>query len=556
MNLRSVFLLPRLMATALVLTACPAWCGQPAAAQTSGSADLAHQAQLYATLYEASSIRNLRFSETSNPQQSIKQEVYLDAQLAKRAEAEGIDKEAPIESMIKLRTEGEIMNSWLRSQVPEDRITSDRVTSYYQSHRDEFTQPVSVVFHHLFLLVDPATSGSELTKQQEAEVLYKQAAQAADFEELVVAKSELAAAQQDKGKVGPVELARLNKALQAPLRELKPGEVSHPVRTPYGWELLKLDSRSSASVIPFEQVRQSIVEKLYREEALKVQEQATRFVQGKYPAVIDEKALEADPILTGSAIVRIGDKSWNAEQLLTAIEAADKGAAAEKPADKIRDALPRFTLTQQVLLAATDAGLTNSPDLQTKLQLIRNRALAEEFMSRFHTDREPTDEQLRNYYASRKELFRGPPYAKGTVYKWFLPEASTSGSAASPQDMTFRLNTLMESVAKLVEKAEAGKITRDQVARDASETTSLDWFREGPLGYHHDMAWFKAKPGHFTQPYRTKNGIAVGWVEAMREPQQFTYEEAKDQVRGNLLAQWSQEDRRKLIQDILKQMPQ
>ncbi len=65
------------------------------------------------------------------------------------------------------------------------------------------------------------------------------------------------------GLIGPLTMTELAPALQKLLSGMKPGDISEPLRTPKGYQLLKLETMTPEEVLPPEQVRDQIAEKLY-----------------------------------------------------------------------------------------------------------------------------------------------------------------------------------------------------------------------------------------------------------------------------------------------------
>ena len=58
-------------------------------------------------------------------------------------------------------------------------------------------------------------------------------------------------------------MTELAPGLQTLLSGMKPGDISEPLRTPKGYQLLKLETMTPEEVLPPEQVRDRIAEKLY-----------------------------------------------------------------------------------------------------------------------------------------------------------------------------------------------------------------------------------------------------------------------------------------------------
>ena len=67
------------------------------------------------------------------------------------------------------------------------------------------------------------------------------------------------------GLIGDVNVNDMSDTLRPLIDALKPGEVTPPIRTQRGYQLLKLDSRSPEQPKPFEDVREAIAQKIYEQ---------------------------------------------------------------------------------------------------------------------------------------------------------------------------------------------------------------------------------------------------------------------------------------------------
>ena len=72
---------------------------------------------------------------------------------------------------------------------------------------------------------------------------------------------------EDGGDLGDIERGVMVPAFEAALFDMAEGEVSDPVRTPFGWHLIRLNSISSKQPDPIELVRDSLADELKIEEA-------------------------------------------------------------------------------------------------------------------------------------------------------------------------------------------------------------------------------------------------------------------------------------------------
>ncbi len=512
--------------------------------QSTGSlAVSAEDIRVYSELYSASSIRNMMFNTQPDPRTAVCEEICLEAQLAALAETDDLSSNPQVLETIRLRLDMEAFEAWLRDEweAPSEAELRD----YYEQHKDAFVRPALVTFHHLFLMARDADEALE--KLEKAKEIVLQARESGDLESLILKHSELEAAKTDGGKVGPVPIGKLNSAISDALRKLTPGQISEPVRSPYGWEILRLDSRTSETTRTFEEVREEIAESLFLKEAQAIRDSAGAKLTPSYPVTVNEQVLnnadDPDAVLATIRMVELtlGETSKTVVAMNVLPEVTDMR-------ERIRGFLPQVILIEQIKLSAKDRGLLETEEFQAKAQFIRNRALAEAYMNGLLTKKEPTAGQLLEAFEAEKEVFRGPPYAKGILYKWNLPEDLETTSTGT---RAFREVLLKDSVTSMVTAVREGRLSRNELAARADETKELDWFREGPMGYHHDMAWFKTTAGDYTMPYVDDNSLVVGFVEERKEPEQFPFERVRQQVRTRLMGKWTKQNRQELIEALL-----
>ena len=78
---------------------------------------------------------------------------------------------------------------------------------------------------------------------------------------------------------------------------MKVGEVSEPIRNPRGYQLIKLETRSDTTVLPIEQVRNQVADRVFRE---KSKPELTRYLkQLRDQAIIEWKNAEIKRVYEG-----------------------------------------------------------------------------------------------------------------------------------------------------------------------------------------------------------------------------------------------------------------
>jgi parvulin-like peptidyl-prolyl isomerase len=502
----------------------------------------------YGQLYKAGVIRAIRFVDEPDPREAMREEIYLERELARRAEAEGTTSDPLLQADIRYYQTQEILNELLTRRLPDDAVTSADIEQYYRTHINEFRTSETVKFRHIFFFVPAGDTAVERQKLDQARKVREKLARGADFAELAADSSELPAAKTNKGLVGPELTGKLNPAVQGGLAKLAPGEISEPVRTAYGWEILQLVERVPPRTRSLDDVAAAIRDALRRLKARELQEKLGAEVAKRYPATINERLLATSGTLPRDEwVFAVAGTTFTVERVLADIYATWSYTSISDDRERIRAALPRLVLTQQLLAAAADEGLLNDPALQTKLRLIRDRLAGERYYNNLAPKEKPTEKELRDHYAQNPDVFRTPPEAKGILFRWrFDGTGTTSGTSQE-----FVRESLRRNVEKIRTQAAKGEIDLDALRKLADEVKQLDWFREGPNGYRFDKAFFSAKEKSFTEIFEQRDAYAFGWVEGRKEPRPIPFEQCRDLVERRLINLRSAELRKKAVEEIL-----
>jgi len=150
----------------------------------------------------------------------------------------------------------EMMKQAVLQQEVDRRVylgfSPDEVKKYYDAHQDKFRTPESITLSEIYL---SSNSKDDASVKARAVELAAQARAGADFAALASANSEREkngqrTAPQDKGVVGTFEVTNLRDDLIAALKDVKVGGVTEPIKTPEGYQILKVDARTPAGTKP------------------------------------------------------------------------------------------------------------------------------------------------------------------------------------------------------------------------------------------------------------------------------------------------------------------
>jgi peptidyl-prolyl cis-trans isomerase C len=159
------------------------------------------------------------------------------------------------------------------------------VRKYYEAHKGEFEQ---VKARHILIRVQGSPSPirpgeKDLTDAEalaKAQDLRKRIQAGEDFAELARKESDDAGSGANGGDLGFFHHGQMVPSFEEAAFALKPGELSEPVKSPFGYHVIEVQAKESKS---FEEVRPDLEKRMRPEQAQK----AVEDLQKKNPAVLD-----------------------------------------------------------------------------------------------------------------------------------------------------------------------------------------------------------------------------------------------------------------------------
>jgi peptidyl-prolyl cis-trans isomerase SurA len=200
-------------------------------------------------------------------------------------------------------------------------LTEQESRQYYAKHPEEFLKPATLTIREILIEV-PTTAGADgkpaINAAQNEAAREKIAAarerllKGEDFAAVAAEVSD-SGTKANGGLIGSVQVSDLNPSLRAVFEKLEPGQVSEPVRTERGYQIFKLDARSAAEPLPYEQVKDQIAQRIYDQR-----------LEGEMKTYLDK--------LREAALIEWRDASYKEmyEKKRAALAAASKSSATGK----------------------------------------------------------------------------------------------------------------------------------------------------------------------------------------------------------------------------------
>jgi peptidyl-prolyl cis-trans isomerase D len=145
---------------------------------------------------------------------------------------------------------------------PRVSVTDGELEAYYREHPDDFRQEAQVCASHILVKVKPGPEAKEGHSDADAraiaEKLLAEAKGGGDFAALAKKSSEDAGSAANGGDLGCFPRGRMVPAFDAAVFAMEPGTISDPVKTNFGYHIIKVLSQREEGTLPFAQVKERV----------------------------------------------------------------------------------------------------------------------------------------------------------------------------------------------------------------------------------------------------------------------------------------------------------
>jgi parvulin-like peptidyl-prolyl isomerase len=167
--------------------------------------------------------------------------------------------------------------------------TEEEVKSLYEENKDAFQRPAQVNARHILITVDANADEKawEEAQKRAMEVRKKATAEGADFAKLAQENSEGPTATKG-GDLGWFGQGSMVPEFEKTVFALEKGEISEPIRTQFGWHVIKKVDEREAGQVDFEEVEPQLESRLRNQ-------RVQQAVQGLLTSLRSEKEIKTHP---------------------------------------------------------------------------------------------------------------------------------------------------------------------------------------------------------------------------------------------------------------------
>jgi peptidyl-prolyl cis-trans isomerase D len=144
----------------------------------------------------------------------------------------------------------------VRAKMP---VSDPEIRAEYEAKKATFSVPEQVSASHILIAIDPKGGpDADAKAKAKAEALTVQAKAGEDFAKLASANTDDPSGKENGGQLPPFGRGQMVPEFEQVAFDMKPGEIRGPIKTSYGYHVIKLTAKTSATTRSLEEVRPSI----------------------------------------------------------------------------------------------------------------------------------------------------------------------------------------------------------------------------------------------------------------------------------------------------------
>ena len=236
-------------------------------------------------------------------------------------------------------------------KIPDPELKAD-----YDRRSASFQMPEQVAASHILIKVDPDKGpAADAAARQKADALFARASKGEDFAKLANENTEDPSGKGNGGQLPPFGRGQMVPEFEQAAFDMKPGEIRGPIKTQFGYHIIKVLSKLPAHIRSFEEVKGQILAELSETRAQAetdrlARELADKIKQVKNPSDDELRKLQSDvvtynetpwaakgdPIPGIGANARFSDEAWSLKlgQISTTPITTTRGPAFVKPTEE------------------------------------------------------------------------------------------------------------------------------------------------------------------------------------------------------------------------------
>lgn len=197
-------------------------------------------------------------------------ELVYQALLYEDAMEKGMDKEDEFIQVVEKTKESMLKTYALGKLLATAELKDEDIKKFYEKNKDAFKQGESADASHILV-----------EEEDKAREIYEKIKNGGDFEEL--AKEYSTCPSKEKGgNLGTFTKGQMVKEFEDAVFENEVGTITEPVKTQFGYHIIKINQKNDASELSFDEVKDRIVEQVRRQKEQEIYNKRITELKDKY----------------------------------------------------------------------------------------------------------------------------------------------------------------------------------------------------------------------------------------------------------------------------------
>jgi peptidyl-prolyl cis-trans isomerase C len=201
--------------------------------------------------------------------------------LYQEAVKKGIDKDPEyqkkVEEFKKLTLIGQLLEKELETKA---KVTDQDVKAYYEKHKAELASVSQIKASHILVKTE-----------DEAKKIEAMLRKGGNFAELAKKDSIDTGSAKNGGDLGYFSPGQMVPEFEQAAARLKPGEISEPIKTKFGYHIIKVTDKKMGKPVEFEKVKNVLQQRLSAEKQKEVFDTYVESLKKSYKVEINKEAL-------------------------------------------------------------------------------------------------------------------------------------------------------------------------------------------------------------------------------------------------------------------------
>ncbi len=200
----------------------------------------------------------------------------------------GLEKDPQIRAEIEEQTRMILARHYFERKVLSGlKVTEAEMQRYYLRHKKDYTLPERIQAQHILIRVpegaDKKTEAAALAKARE---IRQKLLAGADFATMAKKYSQDPGTRDKGGDLGLFSRGQMIPEFEKAVFKLKVGEISPPIRTRFGYHIVRVSARIPAQVQPYKKVKEQVRKDLLEEKKNQRLMALLRELRKKYPVEV------------------------------------------------------------------------------------------------------------------------------------------------------------------------------------------------------------------------------------------------------------------------------